>query len=295
VGILVELGLHNPIAAVIAREGQSEQELGWRLLAKLPPMALVVADRLYGLPSYVGGLLWKCMDLKSQFLVRVRKNLKVRVLEVLSDGSAIVSLRTWDQEGTRLDFLVREIRVRVRRRSGGAEIVRLWTSLLDARKYPAGELAGIYAQRWEVEISLQEFKIQIHGGARLASYTVETACQEIAALLLAQAVVARLRAKAAGGAAIQPLRISFTQTLRYLQGIWMVVGLHPRRFNPRQTQAMIQSAIRALILWATPVRRNRSCPRKVRQPVSSWPRLIRRRESNGPITYEIIKHHKSIP
>ena len=43
--------------------------------------------------------------------------------------------------------LVREIRGRVRRKSGRCVDVRFWTNLLDIRQYPAKELLGLYARR----------------------------------------------------------------------------------------------------------------------------------------------------
>ena len=47
-GVLLELGLHNPLAAAIGRRGESEWALAQRLLAQLPGRALLLADRLYG-------------------------------------------------------------------------------------------------------------------------------------------------------------------------------------------------------------------------------------------------------
>ncbi|MEU9247224.1 hypothetical protein AB0D77_48680, partial [Streptomyces sp. NPDC048385] len=35
---------------------------------------------------------------------------------------------------------------------GQADIVRLITSLTDPEKYPAAELAALYARRWEIEM-----------------------------------------------------------------------------------------------------------------------------------------------
>ena len=46
--VLFEVGLHNPLAAVIARDQQSEWALAQRLIVALPAQALLLADRLYG-------------------------------------------------------------------------------------------------------------------------------------------------------------------------------------------------------------------------------------------------------
>jgi hypothetical protein len=59
-GVLLEVGLHNPLAAAIGRGGQSEWMLALELLARLPAGALLLADRLHGLRGFrrggVGGV-----------------------------------------------------------------------------------------------------------------------------------------------------------------------------------------------------------------------------------------------
>ena len=51
-GVLVELGLHNPLAAAIGQHGQSEWKLALSLLARLPKGALLLADRLHGCAAF---------------------------------------------------------------------------------------------------------------------------------------------------------------------------------------------------------------------------------------------------
>ena len=48
VSVLLELGLHNPLAASIGRQGESEWALAWRLLAQLPKRVLLWGDRCTG-------------------------------------------------------------------------------------------------------------------------------------------------------------------------------------------------------------------------------------------------------
>src|SRR5436189_4419608 len=50
--VLLEVGLHNPLAAAIGRKGESEWALAQRLLAQLPKRALVLGDRLYGVTAF---------------------------------------------------------------------------------------------------------------------------------------------------------------------------------------------------------------------------------------------------
>jgi hypothetical protein len=66
--------------------------------------------------------------------------------------------------------------------------------LLERGRDPAERLRQLYAPRWEIELTIAEWKVQMHDGERLGSYTVQTAAQEIAALLLAHAVCGGLAA-----------------------------------------------------------------------------------------------------
>lgn len=50
VAVLVELGVHNPIAAAIGPREESEMILARRLLDRLPEKSLLMADRYYGVP-----------------------------------------------------------------------------------------------------------------------------------------------------------------------------------------------------------------------------------------------------
>jgi hypothetical protein len=52
VNVLLELGLHNPLAAGIGRQGESEWALARQLLAHLPRRGLLLGDRLYGVPAF---------------------------------------------------------------------------------------------------------------------------------------------------------------------------------------------------------------------------------------------------
>ena len=53
-GVLLEVGLHNPVAAAIGHHGQSEWQLALSLLAQLPKKSLLLADRLHGCAAFVG-------------------------------------------------------------------------------------------------------------------------------------------------------------------------------------------------------------------------------------------------
>ena len=89
--------------------------------------------------------------------------------------------------------------------------------LVDPRTAPALELARVYASRWEHELYFREMKRQLRRTALLQSHTVETGAQEIAAIVLASAVIADERARAGTGQ-LPALRVSFGQVLNVVRG-----------------------------------------------------------------------------
>lgn len=291
--VLVELGLHNPVAADIGRDGESEMVLGLRLLERLGRGDLLLADRLYGVQKIAAQLLALVRQRGAQFLVRVRRNLQARVLEVLADGSALVELVRRDEAGRKQKLTLREIRGVVRGRNGQRTAVRLWTSLLEVQQYPAAELLALYGQRWEVEITVKELKVEMRGRQDvLAAQTPETAAQEIAALLLALAVLVDVRCEAAQQGEVAVLRVSFRQTLRLVRALWTLLEIGEGIHSDKQVRALVVRTLERIAAQVTPARRARSCPRAVRQPVGSWPRLLRRQEWHGTIQHEILPAKK---
>jgi hypothetical protein len=154
--VLLELGLHNPLAAAIGQKGQSEWELSLSLLARLPKKMLLLADRLSGCAAFAAEALRACRRVGSHFLFRARTNIKVQVLKRFKDGSRLVRVPV-RQKGRRsviVEWLeLREIRVQLRRQGHRTTQLRLWTSLLDPNTAPAQELVPLYAQRWNTNCS----------------------------------------------------------------------------------------------------------------------------------------------
>jgi len=185
-GVLLEVGLHNPLAAAIGHQGPSEWQLALSLLAPWPRQALLLADRLHGCAAFVSHVMGACQRVGGHFLIRARSQIKVQTLRKLKDGSRIVRVPV-RQKGQPREILqgleLREIRVRVQRPGFKASELRLWTSLLDPRSAPASELIELYAQRWEHELFYRQWKRQLRKNEVLQSHTVETGAQEMAAMM----------------------------------------------------------------------------------------------------------------
>ena len=287
---LVELGVHQPLAAAAGPASQGELTLAAKLWSRVPDHSLVIGDRLFGTPRTLHQALqaWAGRDVAC--LVRIRKNLKVRILETLPDGSAVVAVQVPAVAGEPAASLrLREIRAEGVGRDGRSFTLRLWTTLLDARLYPALELARQYAQRWEQEIYYRELKLDVRSSSLLTSHTLETALQELAALVLAMAVVAHVRVAAAHQLSVPPRRVSFLKILLLTQQLWQSFAWGRRSRTARQTRAIVDDFYESLEMMALlPERRARSCPRAVRQPVSSWPRKLDQPSHSGSISLRIV-------
>jgi hypothetical protein len=289
--VLLEVGLHNPLAAAIGRHGESEWALGQRLLAQLPTRALVLGDRLYGVAAFVVHARAACARVGSHFLLRASRSTKPRLLKRLPDGTRLVAIAVRARHNpTRiLEWLdVREIRVRVGRPGHRPHELRLWTSLVDVRTAPALELARLYAQRWEHELYFREVKRQVRKTDLLQSHTTETAAQEIAALVLVSALLAAERLRAAGGQ-IPVLRVSFTKILELcVKPMWLALDLGHGLLTDQQLNRMMTRGYARMRRYLTPPRRARTCPRAVRQPIQAWPRVRQTRSIEGAMHFQLV-------
>jgi hypothetical protein len=288
--VLLEVGLHNPLAAAIGRKGESEWALAQRLLAQLPKRALLLGDRLYGVTAFALQARAACARVGSHFLLRASRSVKPRLIKRLRDGSRLirVAVRAPHSPARVIDWLeLREIRVRVGRRGTRSHELRLWTTVVDVTAAPALELARLYASRWEHELYFREVKRELRRSALLQSHTVETGAQEIAAVVLASAVLATERARAAHGT-VPALRVRFGQVLNVVRGLWLFFGPFEDLMTDQLKSQFVRRGYRLMRHSLTAARRSRTCPRAVRQPVRGWPRLLRPQSTEGPVQFHVV-------
>jgi hypothetical protein len=288
--VLLELGLHNPLAAAVGRKGESEWALAQRLLAQLPKRTLLLGDRLYGVTAFVVQARAACARVGSHFLLRASRSVKPVLIKRLGDGSRLVRLavRAPNSPTRIVEYVeVREIRVRVGRAGHRCHELRLWTSLLSAAEAPALDLAQLYAHRWDHELYFREVKRQVRKTDLLQSHTVETGAQEIAALVLVSALLATERARAAHGVA-PVLRVSFGQVLNIVRGMWLFFGPFDDLVDDRLKDRVVQRGYALMRRRLTDQRRSRNCPRAVRQTVKAWPRLLLTQSVEGPLYFKLV-------
>ncbi len=280
VALMVELGLHNPLAAAVGCRGESKMVLTKQVLSAQPQKSLLINDRYSGSPALLVDL---TAEGERHFLVRVKANLTRCLLEVLLDGSALVEMRSGPNRR-----VVREILGRVQRGGGRTfTTVRLWTSLLDWRRHRAGELLALYGRRWEQEIVYKELKVDMRSTPCLQSHTPLTAMQEIAALILAYAVLVDYRVGAAGVGDVGVLRISFLKTLQVVQGLWQFLEVSADLLGPDKVRWVVRRALATHCRGGHSPTAETILSASVRQPVSSWPRLRKNTYRNGPVEYSV--------
>lgn len=113
-------------------------------------------------------------------------------------------------------ILVREMKVYIRDVGCRVHEVTLVTTLLDPTIYPAADIAGLYGQRWQVEVNLRDLKITL-GLDVLKGHRLDVVRKEVQVYVLVYNLVRLSMLKAAGRQQVHPSRISFIDALRWLQ------------------------------------------------------------------------------
>lgn len=292
--VLIELGTHQPLGAQ-CEQAQGKGTTGEitqakMLLEQLPDAesSLLLADRLYGGGGFIHAV-QQASKQQCQVLVRVQDRLIARVLEVLSDGSAVVEVEVWEdpslpkEQRKSKKLRLREIRARVQRKgqSKSSEL-RLWTTLLDERKYPAKELAALYAQRWEAELFFRELKVHARRDNLMRAGSLQGAQAEFGALIMAASLLAERRVELAQAEQLPALRLSTTKIGQLMIHAAITLALSSDMLSAAQQRTLIKRFEKLIRYEARiPPRRPRSCPRGLRKTTTDWPRIRQRSEASG--------------
>jgi hypothetical protein len=281
---IAELGTHAPRALRVGLDNESEGALAAQILEELTNQDLVILDRYYGAGKWASRI--AALPTNPAFLARVQARFNAQRVQMLQDGSWIVNV--WDPDGQQW-MQLREVKAKVRRPGKKPVKVRFWTNMLDAESFPAKELVALYAMRWEQEIAFGEIKGYLHVNNTLLSHTIITAAQEIVALFMAHAIVTRQRVKTGATHNVPPLRISFQKTVVACRNICWLADVAAPLLPTEVLRKIVAKVELQLVKRKSKKRRKRSCPRKVRQPINKWPRLLRTEYHKGDFHYEITK------
>ncbi|MDH4280913.1 MAG: IS4 family transposase [Acidimicrobiia bacterium] len=209
---LAECGTHAVFAAEIDGCRTSELAMASRLVDRLEPGMVLLADR--GFTSFA---LWQQASATgADLLWRARNNVKPRPIEQLDDGSWLGELRADNTKLNSPHVVVRVVEYHID--DGRGEPLgpfRLFTTMVDPTEVTASELATAYAQRWEIESTFDELKTHQRGPKRvLRSKSPTLVEQEIWGHLCCHYAIRTLMFEAAHEARLDPDRVSFTAALR---------------------------------------------------------------------------------
>jgi hypothetical protein len=217
----------------VAGKGAGEQSLARPMLRRLEEDWLLIADRnFYNWQDWCAAA-----DTGAVLLWRVKSDLRLPVLELLSEGSCRSVLVSPKIKGKARQQLVEAARrsedldqdkarhVRVieyelpgREGGGAGELIALITTITDPRQAPAAVLAQAYHERWEHETGNRQLKTYLRGPGRvLRSQSPDMVRQEIYGYLLTHYAISALICKAATEADIDPDRVKFKRTVRILR------------------------------------------------------------------------------
>jgi hypothetical protein len=258
--VLVSCGTRTVIGAVFGPVTSGETTYAPGLPASLHAGMVLLADRNFG----AGFLAAQIAGTGADFLIRVRTGSRAPGLPVLHrchDGS-------WLSRFGGVPVRVIDAQVIVTTSAGRtAAGGRLVTTLLDPACYPAGELAALYHERWEVETAYFELKSTILGGRVLRARTPDGIEQEVWALLVTYQALRTAIADAAGTVpGTDPDRASFTIALNAARDqVILAAGV------TACPAADLAGNIGRLVLAALmPARRLRTSPRVVKRAISKY-------------------------
>ena len=192
---------------------------------------------------------WRAFAERGAALVmRAKKSIARTNVRPLDDGSYLAEMWAKGRTGR---ANADHVTVRVIEYTTGGETIRLLTSLLDAAAHPAGQIAALYAERWQCEVGNLELKaLQMKPGVVLRSHCPDQVEQEISAHLILNHALARLTTLIADERGEDPERVSFTQVLKQV-----------RRSVVRQLARTVAQATDAARAIAADLRRYRNPPR----------------------------------
>lgn len=244
-----------------------------RLFDSLSPGDLIVADR-----HFAGANLY-CEYQRAgvEFLTRAHQRLNIgrlKVVEWLGENDFVARMavnKTYRRKDPSLPTFieVRLVGVKVSgRKSPRLKPIWLVTSLLDPTRYPAAELVELYGRRWGIETLFGQLKINLHADV-LRSQAVDGVQKELTARIIALNCVHGLILQAAKTHHVDPMRVSFSGTVRAI----LTFSPHFATAPPWRLRSLEQALLRTIAHRLVPYRPGRIEPRAVTRERKHYPHL----------------------
>jgi hypothetical protein len=227
---LGEAGTRAVVGLEAGPYATGEKSLARSLFQRLSPGMLCLCDRYF-----YGFDLWEeAQRSGADLLWRMKKNAVLPAEETLPDGSYLSRALPSDRQRRKghpgVPVRVINYQLDDPGRTSAEPLYRLVTTILDPDRAPADELAALYHERWEVEISIKEIKIyQGRPNVVLRSRKPDGVLQELYGFAIVHYAIRWLLHQAALEEEIDPDRLSFTGGLRAMRRKIS----RPESFSPR--------------------------------------------------------------
>lgn len=230
--------------------------------------------------GFAAAWVFERQDNDAHFLCRISSSWKPKIVDRIGPGdflvevSGRVQLSPEDQErlNRKTRFVVLQLRM-IKYEIKGHGVIRVLTSLTDPDRYPARELAVLYHQRWESELSNDELKTHLQTVTHGTPHTIfrskrpDGVLQEAWGMLVGYNLIRETMAEAGQKHDIPPLEISFVDSLE-------VIRLAIPRFQAAAAgdlDALTDQILRDIAECRIDrPRRNRAYPRKVKRKMSNY-------------------------
>ncbi|WP_171764193.1 IS4 family transposase [Shigella flexneri] len=271
----MELTSHLLTAAAFGTMKNSENELAEQLIEQTGDNTLTLMDKGY----YSLGLLnaWSLAGEHRHWMIPLRKGAQYEELRKLGKGDHLVKLKTSPQARKKWPGLGNEVTARLLTVTRKGKVCHLLTSMTDAMRFPGGEMADLYSNRWEIELGYREIKQTMQlSRLTLRSKKPELVEQELWGVLLAYNLVRYQMIKMAEHLkGYWPNQLSFSESCGMVMRMLMTLqGASPGRIPElmRDLASMGQ-------LVKLPTRRGRAFPRVVKERPWKYPTAPKKSQS----------------
>jgi hypothetical protein len=170
------------------------------------------------------------------------------------------SLEGWEKLPVKL--LLRQIKVTINQPGFRASSFYIITTLLDADRYPAADIADLYFQRWDVELFFRDIKTTM-GMDILRCQSPDMVRKEILMHLIAYNCIRRLMMESIKGAGVAVRRVSFKGCVQALRQ-WEP-HLNQTKMSAQERYRLLGLLYDSIAEYMVPERPGRSEPRAVKR------------------------------
>src|SRR6266446_4089208 len=258
-----------------------ELRLLQRLLDQFKPGDLAVADR--GFSSYVLLGLFFLRRVACLFRLHQARSADLRRGQRLGKNDRLVVWHKPQQKPRWLpqswwkkipeQLTLRVLRFKLCRRGYRPDSVTLLTTLLDAKEYPAQDLAELYARRWHIELWFRSIKTSM-GMEVLRCQSPQMVHKELEMFLIAYNFIRCLMAQAAALHDVPLERLSFKGTVDSVRQFSIAIAQAPSKKKQKQ---LIAQLLEVIASDEVPERLGRREPRAVKRRPKPYQLLNRPR------------------